>query len=476
MSNQLTRRELAAALASAIPAKAAEARPNIVFMLSDDHSVPFLGVYGHPVLRTPNMDRLANEGMRFNKAFTAAPQCVPSRAAMMTGRSPAAARIARFNSPLPPDVPVLPELLRKAGYFTGICRRNFHLDGPGPGRSSGVLGRTLTERGMYTFDKRVDYLDRNSPRSATKDRVNEFLDKKPTSKPFFLWISFNDPHHVWDKDAIPTPYDPGKMTVPPFLPDLPGVKDDLSRYCNEVTRLDEEVQWVLDILKERGFADNTIVVFMGDNGMAFPHGKGSLYDPGLNVPLLVRWPGKVKPGTVTDELVSGEDITPTLLDVAGLKPLKEMTGRSFQPLLRGERYEGRRYIFAQRQQHGGSTFDEKTRANGFDLSRCARSSKFKYIYNCTPYQEYWPVDSGNDPGWKDILAAHRAGTLPARFDKAYFTRPRPIFELYDLEADPTEMNNLAGKPEYAAVEKEFREALAEKMIIDYDFLPLPPDV
>lgn len=471
MSGKLSRRELAATLTAAASVPAAQTRPNIVLALSDDHTAYVMGAYGDPVVRTPNLDRFAREGLRCDRAFQAAPQCVPSRAALMTGRSPAAARIARFNSPLPPDVITLPELLRAGGYFTGVCRRNFHLDGPA--KPGPIMRKVFDQHGMVTWDKRVDYLDRGSPRNQTRARLSEFLAKVPSGKPFFLWISFNDPHHVWDRDAIPQPYDPKQIPVPRFLPDLPGVREDLARYYNEVSRLDEEFQWVLDALEQRGVARNTIVVFMGDNGMAFPHGKGSLYDPGLNVPLLIRWPGRVQPGAATRELISGEDIAPTLLEAAGLKPLKEMTGRSFLNLLLGRPFEGRKYIFGQRGQHGQSTFNLNTRSNGFDLARCVRSSTHKLIYNCTPYQIYSPVDSANDPGWKEIVAAHQAGRLAPEFDRAYFTHPRPVFELFDLEQDPAELNNLAGRPEVAAIERELKEALYEKMVLDYDFLPLP---
>lgn len=471
MPTKISRREMAAALTAAAALPAPEARPNILLMLSDDHSVPFLGAYGDPVIRTPNLDRFAREGLRCDQAFQAAPQCVPSRAALMTGRSPAAARIARFNSPLPPDVVTLPELLRASGYFTGICRRVFHLDGPA--KPGPLMQAVFDQHGMVTFDQRVDYLDRGSPRNQTVTRLNEFFDKRPPAKPFFLWVSFNDPHHPWDRNAIAEPHDPAKLVLPPYLPDLPGVRQDLARYCDEVARLDEEFQWVLDALDRRGVAGNTIVVFMGDNGLAFPHGKGSLYDPGLNVPLLVRWPGKVKPGSSTRELVSGEDLTPTLLEAAGLAAPKEMSGRSFLKLLLGQSYQPRNYVFSARLQHGSSTFDENVKASGFDLSRSVRSKKFKFIYNCTPYQVYAPVDSAGDPGWRQITAAHQAGKLPPRFERAYFTHPRPIFELFDLEKDPAELENLAGQPEYKAIEGELRKALAEKMILDYDFLPLP---
>src|SRR4029077_5263374 len=134
------------------------------------------------------------------------------------------------------------------------------------------------------------------------------------------------------------------IVVPPYLPDIPEVRRDLARYYDEVAAMDEEFQWVMDILDKRDLAKNTLVVFLGDNGFAFPHGKGSLYDPGLNTPLLLRWPGHVKPGSRPSELISGEDIAPTLLEAAGVPSAKGMTGRSFLKLLEGTEFEGRKYV------------------------------------------------------------------------------------------------------------------------------------
>lgn len=451
-------------------------RPNILLVLSDDHSVPHLGCYGDTTVRTPNLDRFAGEGARFTRMFTAAPQCVPSRAAMLTGRSPVAARISRFNSPLPRDVVTLPELLRKqADYYTGICRRNFHLDGPGANRLGPIADAVYQRHELRTFDERVDYLDRNSPRDQTVAKIHEFFDRRPSGKPWFLWVSFNDPHFPWDAKAIPQPYDPARIQLPSYLPDLPGVRNDLARYYGEITRMDEEFQSVLDVVQRRGEPSNTLTIFAGDNGYAFPHGKGSLYDAGLNVPLLVRWPGKIKAGLVSNVLISGEDLTPTCLEAAGVSRTEEMTGRSFLSLLLDGAFAPRQYLFAERGVHGHATFNSATKASDYDLSRCVRSPRYKLIYNCTPWLEYSPVDSANDPGWKQIVARHNAGQLPAEFERAYFTCPRPIYELYDLESDPGELENLADQPQQAAVQRELRHALIEKMIVDFDYLPLPAE-
>lgn len=467
----MTRRDFAAGALAAAAQAQTQALPNLVLILSDDHSYPYLGCYGHPDLRTPNLDRFAAGGMRFDRAFQAAPQCVPSRTALLTGRSPVSARMGRFNSPLPADVVTLPELLReKKDYFTGVCRRWFHLDGSG--RPGPINSDIFARNGSLTWEKRIDFIDRTGDRAKTGDVVNQFLDKKPAGKPFFLWVNFSDPHHPWDR-AKEGGYDPAKLTLPKQLPDLPGVRDDVARYYDEITRMDSEFQSVLDVLEARGFADSTLVVFMGDNGMAFPHGKGSLYDPGLQVPMLARWTGRIKPGSISTDLISGEDITPTFLDAAGLSTVKPMSGRSFLKHLTGQSYPARKYIFGARLHHGSAAFTPTTKANTFDLSRCVRSATHKLIYNCTPQMEYAPVDSAGGPGWTQMTAAHQEGKLPEAFDRAYFQRPRPVFELYDLAADPREFNNLAGKPELAELEKELKVALQEKMITDYDYLPLP---
>jgi N-sulfoglucosamine sulfohydrolase len=445
--------------------KTLAAAPNLLFILSDDHSAPYLGAYGASWMSTPNLDRFAREGMLFERAFTAAPQCVPSRAALMTGRSPVAARMGRFSSPLPADIPTVPEALRERGYYTGVCGRYFHLDGVV--NASAVTQQVYDKYEMRTWKKRVDFLNISS-QAPTPRLFDEFLKGRPAKRPWFFWINYNDPHHPWDADAGNV--DPAKIVLPPHLPDLPGVRNDLARYCGEVERADRSFEAAMQVLRDHGEESNTLVVFMGDNGMAFPHGKGSLYDPGLNVPLIARWPGHIQPGR-TRALISGEDVAATFIDAGGAALPKGASGRSFYPLLTGKAYTPREYIFAARLHHGNAEFGPQTKSATFDLSRCVRNNRFKLIYNLTPQMEYWPVDSGGDPGWQEIVAAHKAGKLKPEHERAYFQRPRPVLELYDLDADPGELNNLAGKPEYRDVQMTLAAALQEKLITDYDFVP-----
>lgn len=452
-------------------------KPNILFLLSDDHSYPYLGCYGNQDVRTPNLDRFAAQGLRCDRMFVGCPQCVPSRASLMTGRSAVAIRMVRFTSPLPSELPALPDLLRaKAGYFTGLAGRHYHLDGPATGGQRGApeISGTLDRFGLRTFTNRVDYVEKGGGLRNFGGKLAAFLDAAPKDKPWFFWLGFSDPHHPWDTKGLREGPDPAKLTLPAHLPDLPGVRSDLARYLAEVEHLDGDVQSVLEMLDARGLATNTLVVFMGDNGMALPHGKGALHDPGLAVPLLIRWPGQVSPGRTTRQLLSGEDFAPTLLEVAGVTPPKEMSGVSYLKLLRGEPFAGRKYIFAERGPHGGDGgMRAEISAATFDLARCVRSDRFKLIYNCTPHQPVGPVDSQRDPGWQEMKAAFAEGKLAERFVKAYFTTPRPTFELYDLEADPGELRNLAGLPQYKEAELELKRALTERMVLDWDFLPTP---
>lgn len=443
--------------------------PNIVFILSDDHSYPFLGCYGRPEMKTPHLDAFAAQGMKFHRMFTGAPQCVPSRACFMTGRSPVACRITRFSSPLPQDEITYPEILKQeAGYFVGVLGRSYHLDGSG--RGGEVSGRVFEAHQMQTFKERYDYIDA-SGQDNIPETMAAFFDQRPADKPYYLWVNFSDPHHPWDSGNNPP--DPSKINVPGSLPDLPGVRSDLSRYEGEIEHMDGDFQRVLDIIKARAGLENTLIIFTGDNGMAFPSGKGNLHDPGLNVPLILWWPGVIQPGSESHALISGEDIAPTCLEAAALKIPSRISGKSFLPLLRGQPFEARRHIFAERGPHGSATFNENVSASGVDYSRAVRSDRYKLIYNVTPSHRYSPVDSAGDPGWKDIVKAHESKQLASEFETLWFTSPRAVYELYDLEKDPSELRNLAGQADMKEIEQQLKEALQEKMILDFDYLPLP---
>ncbi len=451
-----------------LAASGARKKPNILFLLSDDHSYPLLSCYGDANVTTPNIDKLAAEGMKFHRYYTAAPQCVPSRASLMTGRSPVAARITRFSSPLPREETIYPEMLREqAGYVTGILGRSYHLDGSS--RSPEVM-KFYADKGMKTFTERVDFL-KPCGDEKVPETLDEFLGTRG-EKPFYAWANFSDPHHVWTKGREKRP-DPAKLKLPAHWPDLPSLREEFADYCAEINNLDDSVGKVLQVLEKHGVKEETLIIFTGDNGAALPRGKGSLHDMGCHVPLVVRWPGVVPAGTESRALLSGEDFAPTLLEAAGIEVPKRITGQSFLTLLQGKPHTPRTHVFTERGPHGSAASTEEMYTNALDLSRAVTSDRYRLIYNNTPWIRYAPVDSSNGPGWLDIKAAHAAGTLDKRLSQIYFAQPRPVYELYDLEKDPAELQNLSGKPEVAEVERNLRIALAEKMIIDFDYLPLP---
>ncbi len=448
-------------------ALAAGDRPNILLVLSDDHSVPHVGCYGNADIKTPNLDRLASQGMRFDRAYVACPQCVPSRAAIMTGRSPVRIAMTRFSAPLPADVITYPEQLRSNGYCTGVAGRTYHLDGAA---RSPEVATIFRKHDLQTFARRLDYVKHTGNRTEILAQFRDFLDSIPKGRPFFLQLCFSDPHRPLDRNAIPEPHDPAKLKLPAHYPDTKAVREDFARYYDEIARLDGCVGEVLAELDRRGLVDSTLVAFMGDNGASQLRGKGTLYEFGIHVPLLIRWPGVVKPGSASEALISAEDLAPTFLQAAGVAPPSEMTGRTFLPLLQGKPFEGRKYVFAERGAHGSSLPQNSA---AFDLGRCVVSKRYKLIYNALWQIPYTPVDFAGDLFWKELQEMNAAGKLPADISRVYFSPTRPMFELYDLQNDPREFDNRAGNKDTAAVERELKAVLAEWMILERDFLPLP---
>lgn len=441
-------------------------RPNILMILSDDHSFPYLGCYGNPDMHTPNLDQLAAEGVMFNHAYTTAPQCVLSRASIMTGRNVLDIRMLRFSAPLNKDIKIFPELLRDAGYFTGVCGRRYHLDGSG--RKADETIATFEEFGMVTFPDRMDYVNMGY-REQVNIQVKEFLDLVPEDKPFFLWANYDDPHRRFTAPEFAP--DPDKITVPNGMPDTELLREDLAQHIGEINRVDNYIGEVIADLKKRGVYDNTLVIFMGDNGAALLRGKGTLYDCGLHVPLVARFPKLIKPGTVSDILVAGSDMAATILDVVGVEPDQEMTGKSYRHAMEGEEKENHKYLFGVRGPHGqplpGNSAD-------FDLSRTAFNKDYRFIYNPIFHLPFHPVDFAQDTMWIDLQAQYAAGKLDKKFSDTYiFSKERPMFEFYDLRKDPDEMHDLYANPDYAEAQHELMAQLHRWMIIYQDVIPLP---
>ena len=449
---------------------AAEPKLNVLLILSDDQSYPHVGCYGDKDIMTPNLDKFAAEGMRFDRAYVTCPQCVPSRASIFTGRSPVDIDMSRFSAPLPRAIKTYPEALRAAGWFTGVAGRSYHMDGETGGNTPETQA-VFRKYKLKTFPDRLDYVkvDNDQQGVISLPQLREFLDLKPTEKPFFLQLCSHDPHRPLNTKG-PVKHDPAKLTLPAHYPDTQLVREDFANYYDEIAHLDVFIGEAMAELEKRGLTSNTIVVFMGDNGASQFRGKGTLYEFGIHVPLIVRWPGKVQPGSSTAKLISGEDLAPTFLEAAGLPVPPEMTGKSFVKLLRGEPFDGRQFVFAERGAHGANLPGNSA---VFDLGRVVVSKTHKLIYNALGELPYWPVDFAGEGFWKELVQMHKAGKLEEKIDTLYFAPTRPMFELYDLEKDPNEFNNLAGNKDAARVERELKAAMQEWMILQRDFLPLP---
>ena len=417
--------------------------PNILFIIADDWSHPHAGAYGDRTVATPAFDRVAREGALFVNAFTAAPTCTPSRAAILTGQ--AIHRLAEggnLHGFLPARFEVYPDLLERAGYHAGFTGKGW---GPGqfePG------GRKRNPAG---------------PRFASFD---EFLAKRREGQPFVYWFGSTDPHR---------PYTPGAgaaaalradtVAVPPFLPDTAEVRGDILDYYSEVQRFDSDAARLIDVLQRRGELDNTIVVMTSDNGMPFPRAKANVYDFGSRMPLAIRWPRRIKPGMRLDSFVSHVDLAPTFLEAAGLPAPGTMTGRSLLPLLAGQASAtaGRDRAFIERERHANVRRGDL----GYPV-RAIRTADFLYIRNYRPdrwpagdpelYVAVGPFGDIDDGPAKQLLLGRRDEPATKRYFDLAMAR-RPAEELFDLKKDPGQLVNVAGDPAYARQRERLKNEL-----------------
>jgi N-sulfoglucosamine sulfohydrolase len=406
------------------PRRGLDRRPNILFLISDDHSGGDLGALGNAALRTPALDQLAAGGVRFNSAYTVSPQCSPSRAAIATGRSPHATGTSRLHATLTGEHATVIDTLKRAGYHVAALRK-VHLGIP--------------------FQSHWDRYGGDDVPFET------FFRQRPRDRPFFLWIGFHDPHRPYDP-APPRP----DIRVPAFLPDTPAVRGDLAAYHAEIERMDGEIGGLLALLEREGLTGSTLVMFAGDNGMPFPGAKGSLYDPGVRVPLLARWPGQIEPGITRDDPVSLLDLAPTWLEAAGLPADRSMEGHSLLAAPRADR----------------AVFFERNWHDNLDLVRGVRRGRHLLLHNFRPELPYRPSDDlAGSPSWRSIEELHRKKALPPALERRYFAAPRPEVELYDLAGDP--LRDLAADRAQAGEVRALEQALSDWMVATSDFLPPP---
>lgn len=407
---------------------------NIVFLFSDDHSVPDLGCYGNPAIHTPNLDRMASEGVRFTRAYVNSSQCSPSRAAVFTGRPPHMVNASRLHADVPVPETNLVRMLNDHGYFTAGYRKIHQ-------------SNIRNEMDFYADDP---------------EPISTFFDERPKDRPFFLWFGCRDPHRGYGPGAFDPPHDPDEVIVPGYLPDTPKVRQDIAYYYDEIARFDKESGEVLAFLEEQGVAENTMVVMAGDNGLPFPRAKATLYEPGIHTPLLIRYPKQVAAGQVSDALVSLTDLTATWLEIAGLEVPESMPAKSLMPLMTGETETLREFIYAERNWH-----------DNWDPMRCVVSRRYKLIQNYRPEVPYYPsIDLAGSPSYEQILELRESGRLKEPLTW-YYHSSRPQVEFYDMENDPGEWDNLAGRSSHQDRIREYQKKLSDWMIETHDFLPPP---
>jgi len=398
---------------------------NIVVVICHDLG-QHLGCYGQSDVRSSNIDAFAASGIRFEKSFCTAPQCSPSRAALWTGRFPHANGVVGlahygFANDLHSDERHLAQILRAAGYDTHLF---------GGQHEAGTPERCGHEH--------IHGGGGSCSKIATE--FSEWLSSSGHSdRPIFAQVNFFEPHRPFPHDDVQALSKDG-LTVPPYLPDIPEVREDLADIEASIVSADKAFGRIVAAIRSSGIAANTLIVFTADHGIPFPHAKMTLYDPGIEVALMFSGPGII-PGTVRGELISNVDVMPTLLELAGQSVPSNLHGRSFAALLAGLPYDANKMVFA-----------EKTYHTYYDPMRAVRSERWKLIANFeyAPWQETSPDYKNNAKCYVEVSNA---------LDVPYHNQYHPPFELYDLKNDPNEQHNLADDPALATTRNELIQAL-----------------
>ncbi|MDZ7691126.1 MAG: sulfatase [Balneolaceae bacterium] len=449
-----------------------EARPNILFVLSDDQSWPHAGAYGANELSTPAFDKVAEEGVLFTSAFAAAPQCSPNRAAILTGRNIGQLEEAGTHaSNFPRKFQVFPELLEQAGYQVGYTGKGW---GPGNWRYN---NRQRNPAGIE--QNRIDQTKETSLSVSQLDYAANFaafFENRDQSKPFFFWLGTYEPHRSYKKGSgIASGKNPENVDVPSFLPDTPEIRSDILDYFVEIEWFDQHLHRTLQLLEEHGELENTLVVVTSDNGMPFPRAKANLYEYGTHIPLAISWPRQIKSGGTVDALASSIDFFPTFLEAAGVEIPDQVTGKSMLPILTDNKNEETRdFVFTGRERHTHARPDNL----GYP-ARAIRTQNFLYIRNLKA--DRWPagnpkpenredLNSGDFKsfglGYADIdgsptktwMLEHRNHPKYKDLFNLAFGK-RPAEELYDIQKDPGCLQNLAGEPEFESVREKLSTTL-----------------
>lgn len=418
------------AAGAAVGAQAPSGKRNVILYISDDQGTNDAGCYGNLYVKTPGIDALAKEGVRFTHAFCTTPSCSPSRSVILTGMHNHATgqyglAHAKHHFVSFDGVRSLPNVLGEAGYRT-LNAGKYH---------------TLPEP-AYHFQ---EYIETGAPADMA-EQCRALIESNAES-PFFLCFCTTEPHRKFKRDGS-DPIDPAGIAVPPHLPDIPECKEELSEYYMSIQRADSGLVRLMEILKSAGRWDDTLIVYISDNGMPWPGAKTTLYEPGINLPCIIRDPRNERKGYTCDAMVSWTDIAPTILDYCGVKPPEGIQGKSAIAALKEEHPFGWDEIYC------SHTFHEVTM---YYPMRAVRTRTHKLIYNIAhPLSFPFASDLYGSRTWQATVQ-HGLASYGKRSVEAYQHRPK--FELYDLESDPDEIHNLAGDPKHATQLADLRQRI-----------------
>ncbi len=421
--------------------KAQVTRPNIIIIIADDVSWDDFGAYGNSEVKTPNIDKLAANGLRFTNFYLTASSCSPSRNSIITGRYPHNTGAAELHTEPPEEMLSLAELLKKEGYYTASSGK-FH------------MGQYARRGFDHISEKREEIGD------GGEEMWIPVMENRPKGKPFFLWFAALDAHRPWGPNTFEGTHSIDETNPPFYLAKGIETKKDLVKYYDEITRFDHYIGEVVQKLKEQNVLDNTLVIIMSDNGRPFPHSKTRVNDRGMKTPFIVHWPVKIGTSAVSESQVSVIDIAPTLLSLVGVETPEQFQGKSFESLFENPSQEFRNYVFAEHNWHDYEAHE-----------RMVRNKNFMYILNSrTMAPQMGPADAVESPAFIELDQLRKDGKLTAAQADVFIT-PRPQEELYHYRNDPLQLLNIAAVPEFKSDLEDLKSVLKEWMTETGDNIP-----
>lgn len=415
--------------------------PNVVIFIADDVSWDDIGAYGNTQVKTPNIDLLAENGLKFQNVFLTASSCSPSRNSILTGRYPHNTGAAELHTEPPLEMLSFAELLKEKGYYTASSGK-FHM---------GEYAR----RGFDNITEKYEVVG-----DGGEEMWVPVLQQRPKEDPFFMWFAALDAHREWGPNEFEGTHPPKDFDPPFYLADGMVTKKDLGKYYDEIFRFDYYIGLVVEELRRQNVLDNTLIIVMSDNGRAFPHSKTRVNDRGMKTPFIVHWPSHIQKKASSESLVSVIDIAPTILSLAAIPIPDQFQGISFEGLLKNPSEEFRNYVFAEHNWHDYEAHE-----------RMVRSKDFLYILNSRPdIPQSGPADAVESPSYIELDSLRKIGRLTSAQNDVFVT-PRPFEELYDCQEDPLQLLNRASVPEYKTSLQDMRDVLKQWMLETDDNIP-----